>query len=124
MSVIPSFPLCVRAIAETALLRHNSDPVDRRQIERAGDYVLAVHERMPDHFRLALWILTLVIDASTLLTRGRPFHRLSAKQKLLRMRAWEKSRLGALRSAMAFYMTFARFSLYSDCYAPESRDDE
>ena len=118
--VLLDFDLTVRAFAE-ATVRHRTaegDPVEGLS-RQTGQFLLAVHSRMPDYLRLPFRVLTLAFDAWAIPKSGRPFHRLPVEKRLEQMRRWRTSRIETQRRLIEFYESLALFGLYSDLYGQD-----
>ncbi|NWH09393.1 MAG: hypothetical protein HXY22_12250 [Alphaproteobacteria bacterium] len=111
-----SFQETVRALAETLVSQEWGHDVSPQISERVALYVLATHARMPDYLRVAFRFLTLLFDASSLLFRGKPFHRLSFAQRVAQIAWWERSFLQFAASFIAFHRTFTTFGFYSEVF--------
>lgn len=104
------FAATVRALAEAIVVREGGDPA---KCDAATRFLLDAYARMPDHLRFGFRTATLIFDAWPLVRRGKPFHRLPPTLRTTQIAAWETSRLGSLRTLMAFYGSFAIFRLHA-----------
>ena len=97
-----------RGLAESA----QSTPLQSGPIPGYVRGVLAQCGALPDYLRPPLRCGTLLLDASTLLLRGRPFHALEHAERWRRMEGWRASRLSAFRDLLRFYESLAVFGWY------------
>jgi hypothetical protein len=103
----------VRAFAEAIIQQHSRDA---RLEEPVAQFLLDVRMHMPDYLRIPFRILGLIFDAWAIPLTGRPFHRLSNRQRLIQIHAWRSSRIEARRRFIEFYESLAVFGLYSELY--------
>lgn len=103
------FAATVRALTEAYVARVGGEA---ERVDTVEAFLLAAHDRMPDHLRINIRAATLCFDAWPLLRRGRTFHRLPLALRNRQIAAWETSRLAPLRGLMAFYGSFATFRLH------------
>ena len=117
-SMTPRFDDTVSALTYSSI-RDRSDAPESLSSARANrvvSYVLARHACLPDVIRLPLRLATLLLDASTLPTTGRPFHLLPHAQRRRRIERWRRSRIGLLRSLLRFYEGLAIFGWYGEIH--------
>ncbi|HWP65417.1 MAG TPA: hypothetical protein VNO26_05840 [Candidatus Limnocylindria bacterium] len=113
----PDFTAAVSALVYSILTERcgmapdGSGPFRHNDVVRA---VLGQHATLPDHLRQPLRWATLALDASTLVTRGRPFHALEHEQRWPRLERWRRSRLGPVRDLVRFYESLAVFGWYDE----------
>ena len=114
--MLPSFEKCVDAIADT-LIRQEMAPAEHADSVRiTATFLLATHRKMPDYLRLIFRILTLIFDAWSYPTTGKPFHRLSLARRMDQVTHWDKSRLQFRHALIAFFRTLTTFAFYSEIY--------
>lgn len=119
-SIWPSFERSVRALTDAAVSEHPGSASRTGVADDVARFVLQVHAHMPDYLRMSLRVLTLLFDAWSYPTAGRPFHALDRTQRQARIRAWEGSRMEARRSLMGFYRSFIVYGLYAELYGTET----
>lgn len=107
------FERCVTAIAEVVAHAEADAPDAHHEV---AAYLLATHRRMPDHLRLGLRAATLIFDATSLATAGKPFHRLDLRRRSRQVERWGLSRIGPQRSLVAFYRTLGTYAAYAIGY--------
>ena len=88
---------------------------------RVTRFVMEQHGRMPHFLRLPLKIATLIFDAWTIPTAGRPFHRLPHEQRWRVIESWKQSPMSFCRDLIKFYESLAIFYCYSDAYERAAR---
>ena len=111
----PRFSAAVSALTYSVILARCGE-IQPATANRATDYILGSHERLPDFMRLPLRLATLGLDASTLLTTGKPLHQLPHPQRWRRIQRWRESRLGVFRSLLRFYEGLALFAWYAEIH--------
>jgi choline dehydrogenase-like flavoprotein len=97
------FEKTVRALCDTAIRERYGDAAGERdpRWERVTSFVLGQHGRMPDYLRKPFAAATLAFGAGSLLTGGRPFHRLDTiarRNHIARVR-----KLGPFADLIRFY---------------------
>lgn len=120
--MLPNFEKAVRAIADT-LVEQGPLPASAARREVVASFLLASHARMPDYLRIGILLLTLIFDAWSYPTSGRPFHRLALNRRIRQIAYWEGSRLKVQRSLAGFYRTLATFGLYTDLFPQDYQFD-
>ncbi len=80
---------------------------------RVVDFVLERHCQMPDFFRWPIFVMTVVLDALTISTDGRAFHRLTHEQRWRHILSWRNSRIRVLRDLVRFYESLAIYGWYA-----------
>ena len=110
----PDFASAVSALVYSTITERCGAAADGETFphNRVVRGVLAQCGALPDHLRPLLAIGTLLLDASTLLRRGRPFHALGHAERWRRMEGWRASRLSAFRDLLRFYESLAVFGWY------------
>ena len=106
--MMPSFSAAVSALVYS-IVRERCAAKASFPPNLAVDYVLRCHRRLPDFMRLPLRLATLGLDGMTLLSTGRPLHRLDHSERWQRIEAWRTSRIGPVRSLLRFYEGLAIF---------------
>jgi hypothetical protein len=84
-----------------------------KEYDAAARFTVAQVERMPGYMRLGIKALLGCLYASTLPSRGRPFHRLPARDRLAILRGWESSRIGLKRDLIRLIKTLSTLRLLS-----------
>jgi hypothetical protein len=116
MRVEPAVSALVYSLVRDAV------PEDVRSIRfRENDavrFVVAQVERMPDHLRLGIVVLTWLFDQSARASTLRPFHALAPEARARHVDAWRSARLAPMRRLVRFYESLAVFGWYA------SRDRE
>ena len=105
---MPLFPATVAALVESS--RPPGCAAPRDAVVR---FVLDQHARMPDYFRLGVWLLTIALALSSMGT----FHRLSPPARAIWIAGWRRSRFGPCRTLIKFYESLAAFGWASE-YEP------
>ena len=113
--MIPRFSAAVSALTYSVILARCGE-IAAAPANRATDYVLGNHARLPDFLRLPLRLATLGLDASTLITTGKPLHQLPHHERWRRIEGWRESRLSILRSLLRFYEGLALFAWYGEMH--------
>jgi hypothetical protein len=118
--MLPSFDRTLAAFADATVRRKGLAIENEAAVSRAvAHYLQAVHMRSPDYLRFPFRVLTLLFDASSYFSRGRPFHSLDSEGRIAHVQAWEKSRLEVCRRLMEMYGSLALFCLYSELYGQD-----
>jgi hypothetical protein len=116
-----SFEGAVRSMA-AAMTASAIRPGDAQpSSDEVAAFLLATHERMPDHLRLAVRWATLLLDAWPIPTSRLPFHRLPAAARDGQVSKWQASRLGPVRSIMTFYGRLATYAVWAAHYEQRER---
>jgi hypothetical protein len=89
-----------------------SSPLDFPN-NRAVQFVLDQHARMPGPLRFALACATVAFGCSSLLVHGRMFHRLPHAARWQQVERWRNSPLGVCRDLIRFYDSLIVFHVYS-----------
>lgn len=111
-----SFEYCIRALVDTMAEQAGAEQAGAkaRADQAASEYLLAVHERLPDYLRMAFRILILLFDAWAYASAAQPFHCLDHERRARQVAAWERSRLAFRRDLMGFHRAIAAFALHSE----------
>ncbi len=80
---------------------------------RVVRFVLEQHARMPQHLRLGLTGVTLLLDVWSALTCGRSLRRLSPERRWRRLQAWRSGGFRPFRDAVRFYESLAVFGWHA-----------
>ena len=113
--MLPSFPATVSALTYS-IVRERCGETVPLPLNRVVVYVLGCHSRLPDFMRWPLRIATVGLDASTMLTTGKPLHLLSHEERWRRIERCRVSRLGLLRNLLRFYEGLAIFGWYGELH--------
>ena len=76
-------------------------------------FVVEERGRMPTLLRLPMLLLTLAFDARTILTSGRPFHRLPHEQRWPQIERWRDSRLEVCTNFIRFHRGLVLYGWYA-----------
>jgi hypothetical protein len=113
-----TFQETVSALAYVIVRQRCGPKTSEVSHERVAEFVLAQHGRMPDYLRLPLKILTLVFSISSMITSGRPFHRMSCERQCRQVSRWKTSWLGPCRDLIKFYESLVIFGCYAEGTTP------
>jgi hypothetical protein len=81
---------------------------------RVVRFLLEQHDRMAGHLRLALMLVALAFDWSSLPRHGQPFHTLPHCDRWRQLEAWRRSPLGTCRKFVQFFESLVLFYWYSE----------
>jgi len=109
------FQRTVSALVYSSIQERCPRPRENRYFlnNQVVNFVLGQHTRMPDYLRLPLSILTIIFGLRTVLSAGKPFHRLSHEQRWWQIERWRTARLQPLRDLMRFYDSLAVYGWYA-----------
>lgn len=69
--------------------------------------------RLPDYLRRPMLLAGIGLDASTILSMGRPFHTLSPEDRLQQIQRWKSAPFGPVREFVRYVESLATYRLYS-----------
>jgi hypothetical protein len=82
--------------------------------DKVQSFVITQHGQMPDYARMAIWLLSLLLDASPLINFEKPFHMLSHEKRWRHALSWKQSPIALCRDLIRFYETLIVFAWYSE----------
>ena len=83
---------------------------------RVARFVYDQLHRMPDYLGLAMRMLTVCFELSSLIWAGRRFHLLPHAQRWRQVQRWQNARFGPCRDFVRFYTSLVVFGWYAEEY--------
>ena len=118
--MLVDFEGTLAAFADAVVKQRDATPAAKPEdVEAVFRFLMDVQSRMPAFLRLPFWVLTLIFDAWSYLSHGRPFHRLELAQRTAQINTWRGSSIEVRRRYIEFFGTLAVFGLYSELYGTD-----
>lgn len=118
--VLPHFERAIMALGETVVFERRPEENSSGTLgKNVAQFLLSVHERMPDYLRPLFYTLVLLFDASPFLRKGKVFHQLSPRDRMTELDRWRRSRIEVRRRFVEFYGSLGVFGMYSDLYGKD-----